>query len=196
MLKIRIMESLYLIILIFFIIIFITPLGFRIKFFYDVKKNCGAISIKLWFIWIKKIKLKIKGKKIFLIEKHKNSEIEIELNEPQIRFLRFFGSEVKDKVKIRSVMAHSKVGLDNPMFAGLFSSAVSDFILSYFAFVKNKRPSACFRLTNYTNFYAFDFIIGCCSRFSLSILDVVYSFAMSVLRTGKDRILEENMGAN
>ena len=190
------MESLYLIILIFFIVVLITPLGFKIKFFYDVKNNRGAISIKLWFIWIKKIKLKIKGKKIFLIEKHKNREIEIELNEPQIRFLKFFTSEVRDKVKIRSVIANSKVGLNNPMLASFFSSVVSNFILGFFAFVKNKRPSACFKLTNYTDFYSFNFIVGIYSRFSLSILDVVYSFVVSVLRTGRDRILEENMGAN
>lgn len=190
------MESLYLIILIFFIVVLITPLGFRIKFFYDVKNNRGAISIKLWFIWIKKIKLKIKGKKIFLIEKHKNREIEIELNEPQIRFLKFFSTEVKDKVKIRSVIAHSKVGVDNPMLSGFFSSFISNVILSFFAFVKNKRPSACFKLTNYTNFYGFNLIVGVYSRFSLSIFDVIYSFIMSILRTGKDRVLEEKMGAN
>lgn len=190
------MQSLYLLILLFFIILIITPLGFRVKVFYSIKSNRGAVSIKLWCFWIKKIKLIFKGNKIYVLEKHNNSEIEIELGEPQLRFLQFFNDEVKDKVKLRSVYAFMRVGVDNPFYAALLSSLSQDVVLGVFAYIKNKMQLAHFNLKAYTSFTEFNYIIAFNVRLSLSILDVLYSFVMSILRTSSDRAIERKMGAN
>ena len=88
--KIELMESLYLLILIFFIILITFPLGFKVKLFYSIKSNRGAIAIYFWKIKIKVIKAKFKGKQIYLVENHKKTEMEIELTEPQLKFLQFF----------------------------------------------------------------------------------------------------------
>ena len=181
------MQSLYLLILLFFIILLITPLGFKVKVFYSLKSNCGAISIKLWCFWIKKIKFVFKGKKIYILEKHNNSEIEIELDEPQLRFLQFFNDEVKDKVKIRSVNAFMRVGVDNPFYSALMSSLTQDIILGIFAKIKNKMQLAHFNLKAYTSYNEFNFILALNGRLSLSILDVVYSFVLSILRTKSNK---------
>lgn len=187
------MESLYLLILLFFIILIIVPLGFRAKVFYSLKSNAGAVSIKLWFLWLKKIKLKIKGKKIYILQKYKDSEIEIEVAEPQLRFLQFFNDEVKDKVKFRDINVFMRVGVDNPFYSALFSSTVSDCILTYFAILKNSHKRTSFKLNSSTSYDSFNFIIALNARFSLSILDVLYSFVISILRTANDRLIEKKL---
>ena len=187
------MESLYLLILLFFIILIVFPLGINGKVFYSLKSNQGAFSINLWKIKLKTAKVKVKGNQIFLISNGKRKNNEIALSEPQLKFLKFFNEEVKDKVKLKSVYAYSRIGLEDPAYSAIFSSVVSNVILAIFSYLKSKKKTASFALTNHTSFTEFNFILALNINLSLSILDVLYSFVMSILRTRTDRILENQL---
>ncbi len=189
------MESLYFLFLAGFIVVLIFPLTFDIKLSYDLLENRGGFSIRLWFIWIKVARIKRKGKGVILIEKHKNNEIEVELTEPQLRFLRFFNQEVNNKIKIRKVNVYSKFGVGEPFKSALFSSAISNLILGIFARLRTIQPTASFRLENNTDFYDNSFIVAISARLALSIFDVLYTFVISILRTRQDRILERKINA-
>lgn len=187
------MESLYLLILIFFIILITFPLGFKVKLFYSIKSNRGAIAIYFWKIKIKVIKAKFKGKQIYLVENHKKTEMEIELTEPQLKFLQFFNDEVKDKVKLKSVNGYLRVGIDNPFYASVLSAGLSDLVLAFFAFVKRNKTEANLTLKTHTSFTEFNCIGAFNIKISLSILDILYSFIISILRTKTDRVFEEKI---
>lgn len=190
------MESLYLLILIFFIVILTCPLGFEIKTNYSLKNNRGAFAIYLWKIKLKVAKIKFKGKQVYLIEKRKRTETEIELTEPQLKFLQFFNEEVRDKVKLKSVSGFMRLGFDNPFFASMFSAAASELILAFFAFLKKSKPTASLRLKTHTSFTEFNCMFAFNIKISLSILDILYSFLISILRTKTDRIFEEKIFIN
>ena len=187
------MESLYLLILIFFIVVLIVPLGFRGKCFYSLKTNHGFIAIKLWGIKIVNLKIKIKGNQILIIKNHKRSKDEIAVGEPELKFLRFFNDEIKDKIKLRSLNSYMRIGLENPFYSAILSSGVNDFILGFFAYVKNKRPSASCRLVTHTSFTENNFILCFNVRISISILDVIYSVIIAILRTRTDRLIEQKI---
>lgn len=187
------MESLYLLFLIFFIILLIIPLGFRGKCFYSLKTNHGVIAIKLWGIKIINLKIKVKGNQILIIKNHKRSKDEIAVGEPELKFLRFFNDEIKDKIKLRSLNCCMRVGLENPFYSAILSSGVSDFILGVFAYIKNKRPSASCNLVTHTSFTENNFILCFNVRMSISILDVIYSIIIAILRTRTDRLIERKI---
>ena len=187
------MESLYLLILLFFIIILIVPLGFHGKCFYSLKSNRGAISIKLWGIKLISYKIKVKGKQIYILSNSKRSKEEIEVGAPELKFVNFFTDEVKDKIKLRSVNAYLRIGLENPLYSALLSSSVCDVILGAFSFFKNKRPTASYNLTTHTSFIENNFILALNVRLSLSILDVLYSILIAILRSKTDRLIEQKI---
>jgi hypothetical protein len=179
------MESLYLLIVVFFIILIIFPLTFDIKISYDVVENNGDLSAYLWFIPIKVARLKREGKTIILIEQHKNEELEVEIAEPQLRFLKFFYNQLRNKIKIRTLNIDSHFGIGDPFKSAMFSSALSSIILGLLARLKMKQPTASLNLDNKTDFYDNRFAVALHTRFALSIFDVVYSFLNSLLITTK-----------
>ena len=181
------MESLYLLILLFFIIIILVPISVRAKVFYSVKSNKGAFKISLWKIKIKLAKIKIKGKKIYLQYQRKKESKEIEMTDKQIRFLKFFTEEVKNKIKIKYINAFSKIGLNSPNYSAIFSTIITSIILSFFAKLKTERNSAKLTLKNKTSFTENNLIIAINSNFSLSILDIIYSFIVSILKSKRDK---------
>lgn len=187
------MESIFLLILLFFIILLLVPFGFRVKFFYSLKTNRGAIAIKLWGIKIINLKIKIKGNQILLVKNHKRSKNEIAVGEPELKFLRFFNEEIKDKVKFRSIHAYMRFGVENPFYSAILSSGLVDLIMGFFAYLKNKRQSMTCKLVSYTSFTEFNFILGFNVRMSISILDVLYAILMAVLRTRTDRLIERKI---
>ena len=187
------MESLYLLFLAVPIIIFIFPFTLDIKFYADVIKNRGAISIYLWKIKIIVAKAKIKGNDILLKTKRHNNEVDIELGEEQLRFLNFFKNEVSNKVKIREINVYSILGLDDPFKASLFSSFFSNLVLVLLSKIKMWQPTASLNLNNKTDFYEAHCTLALRSKIALSIFDVSYSFLISILRTKQDRILQEKL---
>lgn len=188
------MESLYLLILAFFIIIIIFPFSFNLEGAYNININDGYFFFKIWRITLKKVKFKRKGKAIILIEKHKNESLEIEINEEQLRFWKLFINEVKDKIKIRKIDVQSETGLGDPYKSSLFSGVFSSLILAFFARLKSSQPTASFVLNNQTNFFEFYFEIKAFLRFSISIFDIIFSFVLALLKTKKDKILERKLG--
>lgn len=187
------MESLYLLILVFFIILIIFPFSFNLEFFYDLNINDGYLIIKIWRIPLKKVNVKREGVNIILIEKHKDKDLEIKLNKEQVYFLKVFLNEIKNKIKIRKIEVTSETGSENPFHSSLISGAYSSFILAIFARLKTAQPTASFQLNNKTNFFEFVFNFKTFLRFSISIFDVFYSLIIAVVKTSKHKLAKQNL---
>lgn len=180
------MESPYLLILSLSILFLIFPFSFNIKIAYNVKTNDGFLSIKVWKITLHNTGLKRKGKSIILIQKRDTKSFEIEVSSEQLRFLKMFLTEVKNKIRIKKLEIKTETGVNNPFKSAMFSGFISSFILSIFARLKTLQPTAAFQLNNNTNFYDYTLNAESFLRVSISIFDVFYSLIIAILK--KDKI--------
>ena len=187
------MESLYLLILVFFIVLIIFPFSFKIDFGYDVNLNDGYFIVKLWNMKLHQAHIKRRGKTIVLIEKRGDKDFEIEVGEEQLRFLAILFNEIRNKIKIRKVNFHSEIGLENPFYSGIISSIFSSIILTFFARLKIKQPTASFSLKNDTKFFDLTLNVKCFTKVSISIFDVLFSLIVAVLKNKNDKFVEEKL---
>lgn len=184
------MESLYLLIAAFFVVVIIFPFSFNLESAYNININDGYFFFKIWKITLKKVQFKRKGRNIILIEQHKNEDLEIEINQEQLRFWKVFLNEIKNKIKIRKIDVQSETGMGDPFKSALFSGVYSSLLLSFFSRLKCSQPTASFLLNNDVNFFEFSFEIKTFLRFSISIFDIIYSFILSLLKSKKDKIID------
>lgn len=187
------MESLYLLILLFFIILIIFPFSFKIYVGYDINLNDGYFLIKLCNIKLYQTSIKRRGKTIVLIEKRKNKDLEIEITEEQFRFLKILFNEIKNKIKIKIIDLESEVGAIEPFYSAIFSSIFSSIVLAIFARLKIKQPTASFKLNNNTRFFYFILKMNFFLKISISIFDVLYSLVVAVLKNKNDKFIEEKL---
>lgn len=175
-------------ILVFIILLIIFPFVFNFAFEYNLNINNGYLVIKVWRFKLKKYQIKRKGREIIFIEKHKDdTELEIEFNEEQIRFLRFFFEEIKEKIKIINLETKTKIGLLNPFGSAILAGILSSAILSFFAILKSIQPTASFKLKNDTNFFESIFTIKIYLKLSISIFDVLFSLLIATLKSKTDK---------
>ncbi len=176
------MESLYLVFLVVFILLLIIPFNFKIKLSYDAISNTGALSIKILFLYLIIAKLKRKNKDILLITKKKKNEVNVEVGEKEIRFIKFFKNEVSNKIKIKSILIYSKLGLDEPFKAAVFSSSLNNIILFLISKIKNYQPTASLILKDNIVYNDTKLSLAINAIMALSIYDILYSFFVSLFR--------------
>lgn len=181
------MESLYFLILAAAILFIIFPFSFNIELAYDLKRNDGYFIIKVWRITLQSAGIKRKGKNIILLQRKDNKNLEVEVSSEQIRFLKTFVVEVKNKIRIRKLDVKTETGVKDPFKSAIFSSILSSIILSVFARLKTMQPTASFRLDNNTNFYDFAFDAKFFLRVSISVFDIFYSLILAVFKTEKNK---------
>lgn len=187
------MESLYLLIFVFFIIIIVFPFSFNLEVAYNLDINDGYLFFKIWRITLKRLQFKRKGRDIILIEQYKNEDLEIEINEDQLRFWKVFLNEIKNKIKLRKIDVTSETGMGDPFKSSLFSGVYSSALMVLFVRLKNTQPTASFVLDNKVNFFDFSFKIKTFLRFSISIFDIIYSFILAILKSKKDKAFEREL---
>lgn len=185
------MESLYLLFVLFFIVLLVFPFTFTLKFAYDVKNNCGAISLGLFFNFFV-AKLKRKGTEILLITQKRNTNVNLEVGEKQLKFVKHFKEEIQNKVKIRKVNVYSKLGSENPFVASMFSSTFSIAVSIFLSRLKIKQPTGSFVYRPTTIFSEGFCAAAVTAKVAVSLFDVLFSFIMAVLKTRKDRKQEES----
>lgn len=185
-------ESLYLLILICIILLIIFPISFNLYFSYNLNTNSGFFSIKIWKLNLKKYRIKRKGKEIIFIEKHKDKDLEIELNEKQIRFFELFFKEVKGKIRISNFELESEIGEENPFISAILSGIFSSIILAFFARLKSSQPTASFKFKNNANFFEAVFNMKTSLEFSISIFDIIYSLFIAILESKTDKNIKVN----
>lgn len=181
------MESLYLLILLFFIVLLIFPISFSLRANYNMITNHGVLCLKVWKIKIVIAKFTIQeGKLILRVNNKKKIEKEVEINEPVFRFITFFQDEIKNKIKFKEVKSVSKIGLSKADLSAYASAVCSDIILIFYSRLKMKNPTCTFSHQCLTDFNDFSMFFSLSSKFSFSVQDIIYSFLASFLRTKGD----------
>ncbi|MEG1948112.1 MAG: hypothetical protein RR140_00810 [Clostridia bacterium] len=162
--------------LIFFVIL---PFNFKIKFSYNFQENLGVfcfsflkLKLKLFLFTFKKNTLIIKTKK------HKKV-IEFEVSQSQIKFIKQLSIQLKDKIKIKDLVAISHIGLGEAMESAILSGFINQLMCGLLAYVKNFKKSANMVIRSHTSFNKVKTEISAMCNFSISIFDILYSILMS-----------------
>ena len=180
------MQSLWLLIPLFVFSILISPLIFQVKISYNVFKNNGTFSIKLWFIRLSLATFKLKNRMIVIRTKKKSKQLELALSGPEIKLLEQFAVQIKDKLKLRKVEFHSKIGLNDAFQSAMLSSSASLIISIIFSRIKYYKNTAQISIVNHTSYNKRSFQTACMTRFSISIFEILYSFIMASIILNKN----------
>ena len=160
------MQSLWLLIPLFLFLLLILPFIFEARVSYNFYKNFGTLSLKLWFIRLTVITFKVKGKEISLVG-------------PEIKLLEQFSVQIKDKIKVKKLEFHSRIGTGDAFHSAMLSSLISVLISMLWGYIKNEKDTALIDVVNHTEYKEKVFQISLLGRVSISIFDTLYSFIMA-----------------
>lgn len=175
------MQSIWLIIIVFFLLLIVMPITTKLHASFDVLHNIGTVSLYVFFVKIFAYKVRLKNKKIVLYTKKNNKEVETEVSSKQMRFLEQMNAQLKQKFIVKQLAAYSKIGTGDAMqsavLTGLFRSAAC----SFFAYIKNKKKSAKFKVISepaYNGTFAMFSLYG---KLSITLMDILYSLIMAAI---------------
>lgn len=174
------MESLYFLVLLFFIAIIIIPLSLRIKMALNLYESTAIVSIFLWKIKVVTLKIIVKDKSIFILTKKKKKQLEITLSIKQIYFVEQLTENLKDKLQIRKIAVYSKLGFNDAYKTSMFCGAYISLIKTLFCYIKNKKPTCS--LSNYVTpcFNKDAFIVCAYLSSAISLFDLLYTLIISL----------------
>lgn len=173
------MQSLWLIIIVLFLILFIVPIFAKLYFSFNVLDNLGAISLYIFFIKIIAYKIKYESGQIVVFTSKHEKDIEIQVSNKQLRFLKQLSVQLKQKIILKKVIIYSRIGLNDAansaILTGVFNSIVSCFV----GYVKNIKKSAKFYVLNNPNYNGYNFTFSSTISCSITIFDVIYALIMA-----------------
>lgn len=175
------MESLYLLIPLFFIILLIIPICFNVRIDIDGKKK--RIDIILFILKIPVIKLKLlyKNNMIFLYINKKQQDLDIQLSVKQVYFINQFSTNLKDKIQIKYLDISSQIGLNDAYSTAMMCGTLNALIKTLFAFLKTKKYTATFDSKVVPKYNEDVFFIKSQICVKITIYELLYSVCVSLL---------------
>ena len=174
------MESLYFLIPLFFIVLMVMPLNIILKTALNVDDNVLLISIFLWKIKLKTIKLTIQENKIFVITTKKKEEIKLTVSDKQIYFVEQLVNNIKDKIQPRKVCVYAKVGVHDAKNTAIVCGTLCSVVKILFCYLKNKKPTCSMYEQIYPCFNQNICIICGYLSLTISLFDILYSLVISL----------------
>ena len=174
------MESLYFLLPLFFIILFIVPLNFRIKLVFNLFENNILLSFFIWKIKITTLKIMVKDKNIIIITKKKKKEVQFSLSIKQIYFVETLIDNLKNKVQVRKINVNSKIGIIDSAQTAMLCGSVIAMVKTIFCYIKNKKPTCSMDNLTIPCFNKKIFIICTYLSCSITLFDLLYSVIISL----------------
>ena len=175
------MQSLWLIIVVFFLVVILVPIAIKIHVTYDILNNLGTFSLYIFFIKIFCYKVKIKNKTIILVSSKNKKEIETELSKVQLRFLEQLNVQLKQKLIVKKIAVFSRIGVKDAKNSALLCGFFEAIVCSILAYVKNTKKSAKMLVDCQPDYNGLTLCVGVYGSFAITITDIVYSLIMSAI---------------
>ena len=173
------MESIYLLIPLFLLLILITPLIVNIRLSFNLKSYTGIISIYMFKIKILLVIFRLKDHNIIVHKKSKKSESEFELSDEQKQFIEQFVVQIKDKVNIKTLVSFTRIGTHDALETSLYNGLINSLFAMLFGYIKNQKPYAKIDVVSYPAFNKELFLITFYGKISISFFDILYSLFMA-----------------
>lgn len=175
------MQSLWLIIVVFFFILLILPLFAKVNVSFDVLNNEGAFSVYLLFIKIISYRLRYKDNQIIVYTEQASSEIELQVSAKQLRFLKQMTVQMKEKVILKNMTFISCVGLSDAYYTALANGAINAIVYSIMACIKNTKKSAKMQVICNPKYNSSGFTLCMVVNCFVTLFDVIYALMMSLI---------------
>ena len=173
------MQSLWLIIVVFFLVLFIYPIFANLHLSYDFLHNMGTLSLYVFSIKIFAFKIRFKNKNIVIIPNKGESEVETSLSEGQMRFLEQLNSQLKQKIIVRNVTAYSRIGVQDASISAILTGLFNAVVSSILAYIKNTKKSARVSVISEPDYNGKHLTFSIYGSVALTIFDIIYSLIMS-----------------
>ena len=175
------MESLWLLIVLFFIFILIIPQVFKFYVAYNPLENKGLLILKLWFINILYFSFQIRPSGIIVRTRKKRKQIEYAFNDPTIKFYKDFSRQIQQKLKLKYVDLYSKIGTGDASQSAILGGMCNALYNAIGAKIKNKKKSCTVIINSHTEFKERVFDVSVFSNLSIALFDFIYCFIMAYL---------------
>ena len=175
------MQSLWLIVVVFFLVLMIMPIFIKLHASFDFLHNIGIISVYVFFIKVFCYKVRIGKGGLILFTKKDEKDIPIELSAGKMRFLEQLFVQIKQKVIIKNIKVFSNIGVTDAMNSALINGVISIMVQSMFAIIKNTKKSAKFVHYNNVAYNDTKFTIAIVGKLFITIFDIIYSLSLSLI---------------
>ena len=175
------MQSLYYLIPMFLIILFIFPLILQVRVSFSLEDFSGVICLFIFKIKVKYYMYQIKGSKIILQNEKQTKIKEFEFDPSQLVIAQIFKSQLKNKARVKELFVFYNIGLGDAFRSAMVGGVINTAVLTYFTMLKNKRPTASFGIYDTISYNREVFEVAGKGSVSISLFDVAYSLLMSVI---------------
>lgn len=179
------MSGYFLIIPAVIILIFICPILLQAKVTLNIEQMRGVVSI---FIFRKRIIYffyKIEGKKIILTNEEEVKEEEFDFESEEVFFYQEMVRQVRDKARLKEVYLFYNIGLQDAFASAMLCGLINMCATIFFTKIKNEKPTASFGVYDTISYNKKIFEISFTTKLSISLFDIVYSLASSVILSRK-----------
>ena len=175
------MQSLYLLIPMVLVIIFLFPLKFQLRATFNLESLSGVVCLYIFKIKIKYYHYQIKGKNIILKNEKETKMKEIEFDTAQLIVAEIFREQIKNKARLKELFVFYNLGVGDAFESALLGGLINTAITIMFTTIKNKRTTASMGIYDTISYNREIFEIAGKGSISISLFDVAYSCVMSVI---------------
>lgn len=167
------------------LLLFIMPIKMKVRVSFNALEKAGGLGIFLFGIKIQDLIFWIRGNKIVSMKNKKAHSKEIEFDSDSMVFVETFASQLKNKTRLRELSLVYNLGLNDAYLTSMVAGYLNELIVTLFAILKSYRPTASLGMMNNIAYNQKVCTFAIRSRLSISLFDVVYSLARSVMLTRK-----------
>lgn len=179
------MSGYYLIIPAVIILIFMCPILLQAKATLNVEDMSGVVSV---FIFRKKIIYffyKIEGKKIILTNEDNAKEEEFDFSSEEVVLYQEMIKQIRDKARLKEIYLFYNIGLQDAFASAMLCGLINTVATIFFTKIKNEKPTASFGVYDTVSYNKRVLELSFMTKVSISLFDIVYSFASSVILSRK-----------
>ena len=179
------MNPLYLLIPFFIIFLLLLPVIMEVRLTFNITSKSGVICVYLYGIKVFYNMYEIKGRTIILKNEKETKEKQLDISSPDLLLLEYFTLEIKDKTRLKELLVFYNLGCGDAFYSAMLGGVLNSFLLTFFASVKSKKPTASLGVYDTISYNKSLFEIALKGKMTITLVDVVYSFINSVILTWK-----------
>lgn len=173
------------------LIILIIPIKMKVKVSFNVLEKSGGLGIFLFGIKIQDLIFWIRKNKILSMKNSKAHSKEIEFDSESMLFVQCFASQLKNKTRLSNLLLVYNLGIGDAFYTSMLAGYLNEFLVTMFAIIKSYRPTARLGMMNNISYNQHVCTLALNMELSISLFDVVYSLARSVILTKKSKTLRK-----
>lgn len=169
------------------ILLLIIPIKMKIRLSFNLLEKSGGLGIFLFGIKIQDLIFWIRGKKIVSMKNNTAHAKEIEFDSESMLFAQVLISQLKNKTRLKELMVVYNVGVGDAFATSMLAGYINEVLIVAFTMLKSYRPTARMGMMNNIAYNQKVCTFAFSLNLSISLFDVVYSLARSVMLTKKEK---------